>query len=1222
MATATASEAEAEALEATSHIPIAELNKNFPALETRSIKAIVTLTWPYSSATGAIAFLLAEPDFRLRKRRGQVRVQFSASSAKSIEQAGIASGDEVIICLVGAEFVFDEVVRSTPGRSVEFELRFSERLFLQYRQEFSQDVNLIDIDHPTHEAEPVHIHSPEVSPPPVISIYARVNNDRDKENDWSPASSMNKRSRASYGHSQVLYEPFTEEDGSILGRGRKKTRLSSTWRFSSRSPSPDPAVEVEKEFVLETAVEIPPTLTEEGPQTIESEDEMAFNDNDERLALTANANSKQAIPEILLPVLPIIQSESYEPPSPPRTLPVPSDNLSVVSPLMTTKPQLFDQYMPKPVPAIYIPKEDARPSPFAKLLIPSASSNLAQPRDIFTASPQGLTVSSQQSPWANINVQAEQADAAPLEPELAREPEDEFTIQADIENPQYEYENGDFEHDDGSYPEHYDQGLGEPIAAPYPDLPDTVVPEFDEEEFQREIGGGVFAEEELQVEDVEDQEVGKEDSESERDILNEQRSYGEDEDEDEDIVSYDEVDEGSNDGDQFESDEYATRPPPRPSAPVVVDLISDDEEEESGDAPLSQRFSDNESDQDELNGVPEAEIEEELEYSVDSDIAMVEDEALIEERGQSYGAEDVEDIDVLDEVELVKKFDEALQAEDVESEQFEIQSRSSQVDIVDTDLLIDRAASVKVTIVESTVEQVIEENVSDQSSAFEEEGSSVDGGPEAIRIEDTTPSMNDNVDENNAPAQDLHGDVETEELTETEEWAGIDKQSEEDTEAGSEHDDDIEPEAVVTKEPGLPKEPELIIDDYIHHRLSPSGDRALFAPTMEAPPPPKPQYDAFGYDGADDKDQDIEYLAMAAEQVPEDLIVKGNTAQLPAPADTNTQVSQSKHPESPSNDSHAAALEEEEAKLLVNTNKQSPSHSHQAVQAFVDEPPSTPKAKNIKPKTSPRRSQRISKSTEPTTEATDGGDKSTFARSRKSPEVAGVTEEDVQDFVLDDQDTPTGHDASIEMAMSALDSPTKESQSYDLRKREPIVDLKLRLFRNLRTELATFTSLKVMRYHLNKKLDVLAIATTSTPDEFHQHESGLGHWHATFNITDASIAPSGVTEVQISRPYKTALPIVKAGDGVLLRNFVVHAAKDRGFILRSEKSEACSWAVFKDEQAEPDVRGPPVESGEPEKKHVVAMKEWYRNLDSIATAKLARANANKNGTAGKGTGKA
>ena len=82
-----------------------------------------------------MAFLLVEPDFRLRRTRGQVRVQFSGSSAKAVAKAGIASGDEVILSLDGVEWVHDETLFATPGRGVEFDLKFTERLLVQVRSQ-------------------------------------------------------------------------------------------------------------------------------------------------------------------------------------------------------------------------------------------------------------------------------------------------------------------------------------------------------------------------------------------------------------------------------------------------------------------------------------------------------------------------------------------------------------------------------------------------------------------------------------------------------------------------------------------------------------------------------------------------------------------------------------------------------------------------------------------------------------------------------------------------------------------------------------------------------------------------------------------------------------------------------------------------------------------------------------------------------------------------------
>jgi hypothetical protein len=252
---------------------------------------------------------------------------------------------------------------------------------------------------------------------------------------------------------------------------------------------------------------------------------------------------------------------------------------------------------------------------------------------------------------------------------------------------------------------------------------------------------------------------------------------------------------------------------------------------------------------------------------------------------------------------------------------------------------------------------------------------------------------------------------------------------------------------------------------------------------------------------------------------------------------------------------------------------------------------------------SPRRSQRIGKSSS-VADSAEIVPPVTPTRTRANPQQSPTKL--TPSSVLEKHPTPQGHDASIEMALAALDSPTKPQ--HDLR-RAPIVDLKIRLSRVLRTELPDYTSLKVLRYHLKEKLDVLAIVTT-TPEEPQRAKGGPRHYQITFNITDPSTAPSGVTECQIHRPYKDALPIIKAGDGILLRNFQVTSIKDKGFALRSDQNESSSWAVFKDDE-EVEVRGPPVEYGPAETRYFAALKEWFQSLDSVATAKLSRANASK-----------
>ena len=118
-------------LDSSVHIPIAQLTPLLPAPSSRSVKAIVTLIWPYSSSTRSLTVLLAEPDFRLRRIRGQVRVKFLGSSAKYVVQSKIGIGDEVTLGLDGVDWRKDEAGLHTPGKSVEWELEFTERLVME-----------------------------------------------------------------------------------------------------------------------------------------------------------------------------------------------------------------------------------------------------------------------------------------------------------------------------------------------------------------------------------------------------------------------------------------------------------------------------------------------------------------------------------------------------------------------------------------------------------------------------------------------------------------------------------------------------------------------------------------------------------------------------------------------------------------------------------------------------------------------------------------------------------------------------------------------------------------------------------------------------------------------------------------------------------------------------------------------------------------------------------
>jgi len=112
-------------------IPISSL-ENLSDAKSKQIRGVITLVWPYSSSSRKAAFLVADPDFRQRKNKGQVRIQVQGHAAIAIAKSRLGIGDEVVFSLNGAQWVEPaqgEV--STPGKSVDLELLYKNVLKLQ-----------------------------------------------------------------------------------------------------------------------------------------------------------------------------------------------------------------------------------------------------------------------------------------------------------------------------------------------------------------------------------------------------------------------------------------------------------------------------------------------------------------------------------------------------------------------------------------------------------------------------------------------------------------------------------------------------------------------------------------------------------------------------------------------------------------------------------------------------------------------------------------------------------------------------------------------------------------------------------------------------------------------------------------------------------------------------------------------------------------------------------
>ncbi|KAK7711874.1 hypothetical protein SLS64_005145 [Diaporthe eres] len=209
--------------------PIAQLAPELPDQATRKVHGEFTITWPFSSVSKSVAFLLAEPDFRLRRDKGQVRIQLNGPSAEAVGGLELGSGDEVTLDLDGAEWARDEEPARPPGSRSDWQLKFVGKLTLKVTLGESQETKFIHIDQPV-PTEPQEVFEPIPFAEIDTSLFddepLMQNNAKPVVNEYASPIFM-KRSRASYA---PLFEFDLDEeleaDGGRRGKGRKRPRYS------------------------------------------------------------------------------------------------------------------------------------------------------------------------------------------------------------------------------------------------------------------------------------------------------------------------------------------------------------------------------------------------------------------------------------------------------------------------------------------------------------------------------------------------------------------------------------------------------------------------------------------------------------------------------------------------------------------------------------------------------------------------------------------------------------------------------------------------------------------------------------------------------------------------------------------------------------------------------------------------------------------------------------
>lgn len=204
------------------HLSISELRPELPELASKQIRGIVTLIWPFSSSARQFALFLGDPDFRLRRRHGQVRVRFSGSSARAVANTGVGIGDEVVLSLRGVEFVRDGLL-STPGKSIDWELGYSQTLRAHIIREGGR---LADVDFY------------DVPPTPALRLSTRPRHSFESSRQWSSPAYLKRMRLSDIPSLEPTYDAAPDKEHTKKRR-RRSYKDWNAWTYVGRTPSPE-----------------------------------------------------------------------------------------------------------------------------------------------------------------------------------------------------------------------------------------------------------------------------------------------------------------------------------------------------------------------------------------------------------------------------------------------------------------------------------------------------------------------------------------------------------------------------------------------------------------------------------------------------------------------------------------------------------------------------------------------------------------------------------------------------------------------------------------------------------------------------------------------------------------------------------------------------------------------------------------------------------------------
>ncbi|KAF4556550.1 Hypothetical protein D9617_1g084280 [Elsinoe fawcettii] len=224
-------------------VPISNLQPYETIVQSSTIRAEVSLVWPYSSSHASAALLLVDPDFRKRHARGQVRAVFRGPAARALAKAHIGIGDILRIDLGGAKWQDrnERAATLTPGKAVEAELCFERTLGVTVLEDATGavDERVVKVTEPTPPSSPQNRKQVgPVTPGPQSSGTGRLGLRTPFGGGYASPAFM-KRLRLSQEHfleSPGLSSSTTPEGSQSTKRRRLSYKNVTEWRFAGGSP--------------------------------------------------------------------------------------------------------------------------------------------------------------------------------------------------------------------------------------------------------------------------------------------------------------------------------------------------------------------------------------------------------------------------------------------------------------------------------------------------------------------------------------------------------------------------------------------------------------------------------------------------------------------------------------------------------------------------------------------------------------------------------------------------------------------------------------------------------------------------------------------------------------------------------------------------------------------------------------------------------------------------